>query len=253
MHYKQSTSKRLTHNTLLRGRITLQQFHKGNRNSLEPILLAASIPIKPHQTILEIGCGNGAGLLCLIARQPHIHIYGIEKDPHTADLCRTNLQNNHINELNTIYTGSFPQALPSKHIFDHCMANPPWHDHQSSRSPHKQRELARTSTPTLLEEWIKGAKKILKHKGIFTLILPTSTIDRAIIALSAHRFGEITLHPFWPKEGREARIVIIQSRLNMKGGMHITPGTILHEQDGHYTKEATALLEKGEALTPLSP
>lgn len=53
--------------------------------------MAAAVPARHGQHVLEVGCGAGAGLLCLMHRVPDLHGTGIEKDSETAELARTNL------------------------------------------------------------------------------------------------------------------------------------------------------------------
>lgn len=53
---------------LLGGKVVYRQFSTGNRTGLEPVLMAAFVPARPGQTVMEGGCGAGAGLLCLSNR-----------------------------------------------------------------------------------------------------------------------------------------------------------------------------------------
>ncbi len=50
----------------------------GYRTGIEPVLLAASVPARPGERVLEAGTGAGAGLLCLAARVPGVRGSGIE-------------------------------------------------------------------------------------------------------------------------------------------------------------------------------
>jgi tRNA1(Val) A37 N6-methylase TrmN6 len=70
---------------LLNGRVTYRQFAAGHRSGFEPVLLAASVPAKTGQCVLEAGTGAGAALLCLSARVPGITGYGLERDAATAN------------------------------------------------------------------------------------------------------------------------------------------------------------------------
>jgi tRNA1(Val) A37 N6-methylase TrmN6 len=48
---------------LLGGRVIYRQPATGFRSSIEPVLLAASVPSTPGEHILEAGTGHGAALL----------------------------------------------------------------------------------------------------------------------------------------------------------------------------------------------
>ncbi|HJS85951.1 MAG TPA: SAM-dependent methyltransferase, partial [Acetobacteraceae bacterium] len=58
----------VTGGTLLGGRVRYAQPAEGFRSGIEPVLLAAAVPARPGECVLEGGSGAGAGLLCLAAR-----------------------------------------------------------------------------------------------------------------------------------------------------------------------------------------
>lgn len=240
-----------TQGFLLRGRVSYTQFAQGYRTGLEPVLMAAAVNARPGQNVLEIGCGAGAGLLCLMHRVADLQASGVEKDPQTADLARQNLRANG-HPCATVLTGSFPEDWQSDSSeaarFDHCMANPPWHADNGAPSPEPRRDLARRLGQHTLRRWIEGCATILRHKGSITLALPTSLVDQALVALSAAGFGGSTLYPFWPKSGREARIMLVQARLGVKSPARLLPGLVLHEADGAFTTAARTVLEEGAPL-----
>ncbi|MFT8932242.1 MAG: methyltransferase [Acetobacter syzygii] len=239
-----------SHGTLLRGRIAYSQFQQGYRTGLEPILMAAAVPARHGQHVLEVGCGAGAGLLCLMHRVPDLFGTGIEKDSATAELAQCNLLANKKDQA-TVLAASFPEGVPEAMRFDHCMTNPPWHATTGTASPEPRRDLARRMGMHTLPLWIKGAANILRHKGSLTLALPTALTDRAIAELVTNGFGGITLYPFWPKVNREARILLVQARLGVKSPARVLSGLVLHEADGAFTPQARDVLENGTALPGL--
>ena len=50
----------VTEDKILGGRITILQPKKGYRVAIDPILMAASVPARKGDKILEIGAGSGA-------------------------------------------------------------------------------------------------------------------------------------------------------------------------------------------------
>lgn len=212
--------------------------------------MAAAVPARQGQHVLEIGCGAGAGLLCLMHRVPDLHGTGIEKDSETAELARANLLANKKEQVSVLAT-SFPEGVPENLRFEHCMTNPPWHATTGTASPEPRRDLARRMGMQTLPLWVKGAAAILRHKGSLTLALPTALTDRAVAELVSHGFGGVTLYPFWPKADREARILLVQARLGVKSPARVLSGLILHEADGAFTPQARDVLENGTALPGL--
>ena len=245
----------ITPGTLLRGRISYSQFLQGYRTGLEPVLMAAAVPARTGQHVLEIGCGAGAGLLCLLHRIPTIHGTGVEKESDTAALAQQNMaanQQQNIRILNATFPDVFLADTPQpEQYFDHCMANPPWHAPLGTASAHPRRDLARRMGADTLPTWIEGAARILRHKGSLTLALPAALADQAIFCLSKAGFGGVTLYPFWPKAGRESRIVLVQARKGVKSPARVLAGLVLHEADGAFTPTARTVLEEGAPLPGL--
>ena len=55
-------SATITENGYLDGRVRIRQPARGYRAGVDPVLLAASVPARDGQRVLELGCGVGAAL-----------------------------------------------------------------------------------------------------------------------------------------------------------------------------------------------
>ncbi len=74
-------------------------------------------------------------------------------------------------------------ACPADSV-DAVLMNPPFNDPARHRvSPDKARETAHVATATTLENWIRAARRILKPKGMLTLIWRADGIAEVLAAL----------------------------------------------------------------------
>lgn len=166
----------ITPGTLLRGRISYSQFLQGYRTGLEPVLMAAAVPARTGQHVLEIGCGAGAGLLCLLHRISTIHGTGVEKESDTAALAQKNMaanQQQNIRILNATFPDVFLADTPQpEQYFDHCMANPPWHAPLGTASAHPRRDLARRMGQILYLHGLRGRPESCAIKAALHLPCP---------------------------------------------------------------------------------
>ena len=235
----------LTEGTLLGGRVQYRQPRIGYRTGIEPVLLAASVPIRPGERLLEGGTGAGAALLCLVARAPSIQAIGVERDAGLADVARANLAQNGYAAA-TVETGDvlWPRHDPP---YDHAIANPPWHDPGGTASVNAMREEAKRASPMLLLEWVKALAKPLRPGGTLTLLVPASATDRALAALLHAKCGSCIVYPLWPHAGEEARLTLIRGRKTGRGGCKILPGLILHDGAG-FSSQTRAILWDGAPL-----
>jgi tRNA1(Val) A37 N6-methylase TrmN6 len=235
-----------TDGTLLGGRVQYRQFVKGHRSGFEPVLLAAAVPAKCGDHVLEAGCGAGAALLCLAHRVPGITGTGAEIDEALADLANENFKNN---GLQNIHAEKSDVTLLSRGpVFDHVMANPPWHNAAGTNSPDPGRALAHHSGPGALQAWTASLVACLKPRGTITLILPAAALAEAAACVAANGGGGISLLPLWPRAGQAARQIIISAALGAKSPAKILPGLVLHDEAG-ISPAADAILRHGRPLT----
>ena len=240
-----------TDGTLLNGRVSYRQPVEGYRTGIEPVLLAAAVPARAGDTVLEAGLGAGAGLLCLAARVPGVRGTGVEIDPGMAALARLNLDGNGLQDwpvLTSDVLSSGKPALWTPGTFCHAMANPPWHDPAATPSPDSGRALAKQEQPGGLHAWAAALTAAVRPGGSVTLILPGLRAAAGLHVLQAVGCGGLTLFPLWPKAGRDARIVLIQGHRGSIGPGRIAAGLVLHEDGGRYTLLAETILRDGSAL-----
>ena len=244
------------HGYLLDRKLTYAQLSDGYRTGIEPVLLAAFVPAAPGETVLEFGCGAGAGLLCLAERCKTVKAVGIEADALTAQLAHYNIQANHLQSRITIVQSRVPnipnklrQLAPGANgRFNHALGNPPWHPESHSKPRGMRRQLAMTMPDGGWADWINTLARWVLPGGSISLALPAAVVDLAINLLRSANFGSLLLFPLWPKQDRAAKIVLLRARLSGKGRFILHPGLILHEEDGRYTAGCNAVLREGKSL-----
>jgi tRNA1Val (adenine37-N6)-methyltransferase len=231
---------------LLGGRVVYAQPRVGFRSGIEPVLLAAAVPVRPGERVLEAGTGAGATLLCLGARVPDIDAVGVEQNAALAQLARANFRANGF--AFSVIEGSISELGAELGRFHHACANPPWHESKSTPSPEHMRQEAKRAPPGLLAEWVKQLAVRLHPGGSLSLILPAARLAEAALALAAAACGGVMLFPLWPKPGRPAKLVLLQARKGARSPSRVLPGLVLHAEDGGYTEEAEAVLRSGAPL-----
>ncbi len=235
----------ITEGTLLGGRLKYRQFRDGHRSGFEPVLLAASVAASPTALVLEAGTGAGAAILCLSARVQGIRAIGVEIDPALARLAAENFQANGLQPAHAVVADA--RHLPFGPVFDHAMANPPWHEAAGTLSPDALRALAHHAPPDLLSGWIGALAGVLKPGGWLHLILPAALADRAEGALGASNYGAVRVRPLYPRAGRPRKQVIIAAQARGMGERRELPGLVLHDAAG-ITPAAEAILRGGEGF-----
>ena len=166
----------------LGGRVILRQPVAGFRAGLDAVMLAASIPAKDGEEILELGSGAGTASLCLAARVSGCAITGIEIDPSLVELANENAAANKMETRVRFIAGD---ALdPPKCDYDHVFANPPFNE--GERSPDEARALA-LQDEGRLADWLRAGLKRTKSDGTFTAILRADRLGEALNAIAPSR------------------------------------------------------------------
>jgi tRNA1Val (adenine37-N6)-methyltransferase len=235
-----------TEGHLLGGRVSYRQPASGFRSGIEPVLLAASIPARPGERVLEAGTGAAAALLCLAARVPAIQATGVESDPTMAELATVNAKANGFFDIQIIADRIENTTLPR--IFDHAMANPPYHRADGSVSPQPGRESAKRGSETLIRTWIAVLSAALRRRGTLTLIVPAGMVTVSLSAMTDCRCPCVAIFPLWPKSGQPAKLVLLRGIQEARASLRLMPGLVLHRADGSFSEAAQSLFRDAAAL-----
>jgi tRNA1(Val) A37 N6-methylase TrmN6 len=238
-----------TLDNFLGGRIKLIQPSDGYRAGIDPIFLAASLHPKPQERILDVGAGVGTAAISLAVRCPRAHIFGLEVQSDLVQLALTNIEANYVKDRVQMINGDLlsPPSFIKPNSFDHIMTNPPYYEYnrtQSSPDPGK----AQANTETVdLGKWIKACLKMLKSKGVFTMIHRAERLSEILPHLR-NRVGDLVIFPLWPGANKPARRILIQGRKNIRGEIRLAQGIMLHGGVEKYTPEAEAILRHAQAI-----
>ncbi|WP_439595116.1 tRNA1(Val) (adenine(37)-N6)-methyltransferase [Falsiroseomonas sp.] len=235
----------LTEDSLLGGRVRLYQPRQGLRAGHDAVLLAAAVPARPGDLVLEAGCGSGAGFLCLLARVPGISVIAVEREAGLAALARENAARNGFGAQVKVLEGDVadPALRRSLPRLAHGFANPPYWP-AGTPPPDALRAGATHAEEVPLQAWASFLAQGLAHRGSVTLVLPAARFADAVEALRRAGCGSLALLPLWPRAGVAAKRVLVAARRGGRGPARILPGLVLHgpgEAAGPVLRDAAAL------------
>lgn len=237
----------LTHDAFLGGKLHLWQPRQGYRAGVDPVLLAASVPARAGQSVLDLGCGVGAAALCLGARIPGLRLIGVERQPVYAALAARN-------GLDAVQADLTDLLAPLRdQSFDHVLANPPYFDRRAGHRADDPGREGALGIDTPLADWVDAAARRLRHKGYLHMIHRVERVPD-ILAAADNRLGSPELWPLCPRTGKAAELVIFRARKNGRADFRLHAPVILHTGTAHvedresYTPEIQAVLRDGAAL-----
>lgn len=240
----------LTHDAFLGGRIHLWQPRAGYRAGIDPVLLAACVPARSGQNVLELGCGVGTALACLNARVPELSLTGVEVQPAYANLARRNLPDARIVDADL-------RALPPdlrQASFDHVIANPPYFQaDRNTAAENMGRNTGRMEERGNLSNWMRVMAKRLKPRGWAYVIQRAERLPELLAACEGG-LGSIQVLPVVGRVNKPAHLVILRARKGGRSAFRLLPPLVLHagtrhERDGNsYRPEISAVLRDGTGL-----
>lgn len=243
----------LSRDAFLGGRLMILQPRQGYRAGVDPVLLAASVPARAGQSVLELGCGVGVASLCLAARVAGLDLAGVEIQADYADLARRNAaQTGHALHVETADLTQLPGSLRQRQ-FDHVIANPPYFQRDRSMPARDKGRETALGEGTALADWVEVAARRVVDGGHVTFIQRAERLPE-LIAVMTQRLGSVEVLPFAPRRGRAAQLVLIRGRKGGRAAFRLLDPVLMHEGATHdgdrddYTALVTSVLRNGAAL-----
>jgi tRNA1(Val) A37 N6-methylase TrmN6 len=231
------------------GRLEIAQPRRGYRAGIDPVLLAAAVPARAGETLLDLGCGAGVAALCAGVRVPGVALSGLEVQPGYADLARRNAAANGIAmEVVTGDVGAMPDALRQRQ-FDHVIANPPYFDRAGgTRAADAGREAA-LGEALPLADWVAAALRRCRPGGHVCVIHRAGRLAELLAAVT----GSVEVLPLIPRRGRAARLVLVRARKGGRAALRLCDGWLLHEGAQHEGDQENHTISTASVLRDAAP
>ncbi len=242
----------LSQDKLLGGKVIIFQPKKGYRVAMDSCLLAAAVPVKAGDRVLDLGVGTGAVSLCIRARVPKCRIVGIDKNTGYLELAQKSVVKNSWEQSIDLHVGDVchPPRILQPGSFDYVVANPPYFEEESYfKSPHSGKSEAHANHGSNLADWVACAKHYSKPEGQFFVIFPSDKEERLVAALNDH-FNDIRLFRVF-SNSKITPIRLIAAATTAPTATHVVTeaGTLqIRDEKGHYTPAARGVLWDGDGF-----
>lgn len=228
------------------GRVLVLQKKKGFRFSVDSPLLADFIQTKASDILLELGAGSGI-ISLLLSIKPFRHITAVEIQKSLADLARTNVSLNKLEDKITIICQDL-RAFCSERKFDVIFSNPPYiKREQGHLSTLQEKSIAKHELKCDIFDIMRKTAELLNRKGRAYFIFPTKRDEDFRKAVKMNKLKIKAVRFILPRRERTANLFLTECDFASNKEQILSP-LILFDEEGNYTSEAKEIFSgRGDA------
>lgn len=209
--------------------------------SLDSVVLANFVTVnKKIKYVLDIGTGN-AVIPLILSTKTDAKIIGVEIQKESYDLACKSVQVNYLEHQIEIIHDDIKDYY--NHIqtetFDIITCNPPFFklEEKSNLNNSTYKQLARHEITLNLEDIMKISKKLLKNNGRLAIVHRPERFIEIMMLMKQYNIEPKKICFLYPKENKEANILLIEGVKNGKPGLKVLPPIISHKDNGTYTDQ----------------
>lgn len=215
--------------------------------SLDSVLLPNFVTLNKNTAkILDIGCGN-APIPLILSTKTSAKIIGVEIQKDVYELALKTVKMNDLekqieiinDDINNIYNYFETES------FDTVVCNPPYFKVATTPNLNtiEYKTIARHEIKLNLEQIINIAKKVLKNNGNIAMVHRPERLSDIITIMRKNNIEPKRIRFVYPKETKEANILLIEGVKNGRPGLKILPPLYSHCENGEYSKQIKKYFE----------
>lgn len=209
--------------------------------SLDSVLLANFVSLKSNDKyIIDMATGN-ASVAMLLSFRTDAKIYGIELQKDVYELGVKSIKLNKMEEQISLYNLNIKdiESKFSDESVDVVVCNPPYFKTDSVKHLNDDdvKTIARHEVKFSLDMLFKSVKFVLKNKGTFAMVHRPERLVEIIDKMKKYNIEPKRIQFCYPKEGRNANIVLIEGIKNGNSGLKVLKPIIAHDDNGEYSLE----------------
>ena len=215
--------------------------------SLDSVLLPNFVTLSKNTTkILDIGCGN-APIPLILSTKTKATIIGVEIQKDVYDLALKSIEMNNLEEQIKIINDDINNLYDyfETESFDTIVCNPPYFKVATTPNLNaiEYKTIARHEIKLNLEQIINISKKVLKNNGNIAMVHRPERLSDIITIMRKNNIEPKRIRFVYPKENKDANILLIEGVKNGRPGLKILPPLYSHNDSGEYSEQIKKYFE----------
>ena len=216
------------------GGLKLIQNPSGFCFGVDAVFLSDFVKVKPGETVLDMGTGNGIIPVLLSAKTRGKKFTGLEIQADTADMARRSVEYNHLEDRIEIVTGDIKEAAEifKPAFFDVITTNPPYMLAQhGQRNPDNAKAIARHEVLCKLDDILRESMRLLQDKGRFYMVHRPFRLTEIMIKMSYYKIEPKRIQFIQPYIDKEPVLVLIEGVRGARSRVTIEPPIVIYEKE----------------------
>ena len=215
------------------GGLELIQNPSGFCFGVDAVFLSDFVKVKPGETVLDLGTGNGIIPILLSAKTGGKKFTGLEIQENTADMARRSVAYNHLEDRIEIVTGDIKEAAEifRPAFFDVITTNPPYMLSQHGlRNPDDAKAIARHEVLCTLDDILRESMRLLQDKGRFYMIHRPFRLTEIMIKMNHYKIEPKRIQFIHPYIDKEPVLVLIEGVRGARSRVTVEPPIIIYDK-----------------------
>ena len=203
---------------------------------VDAVFLSDFAKVKPGETVLDMGTGNGIIPILLSAKTKGKHFTGLEIQTETAEMARRSVRYNHLEDKVEIVTGDIKEAAEifKPAFFDVITTNPPYMlAEHGLRNPDDAKAVARHEVLCSLDDILRESMRLLQDKGRFYMIHRPFRLTEILIKMNHYKIEPKRIQFIYPHIDKEPAMVLIEGVRGAKPRVTVEPQIIIYDKSEH--------------------
>ena len=216
--------------------------------STDSIALADFARVFSGARVCDLGCGCGALGLLLLAKCETLQVTGVEIQEPAARCAAENAAQNGLSQFSVLHGDlrEYRTLLPANG-FDIVVSNPPYYPVSGGAAPEKlPLAIARSEVCCTLSDLCACAAWCLRFGGSFFLVHKPERLTDLLCALRAVRLEPKRIRFVRHRAQSAVSLVLLESRLGGRPGLHYEPDLILYGPDGNASADCRRIYHQQE-------
>lgn len=200
---------------------------------VDAVLLTNFVKVKPEETVLDLGTGNGVIPILLAGKTAGSFFTGLEIQEESIDMARRSVKYNALEDKISIVEGDIKEAAAifKPASFDVITTNPPYMINEHGlKNIGDARTIARHEVLCSLDDILRESAKLLpENKGRFYMVHKPFRLAEIMTKMCAYRIEPKRIQFVHPYVDKEPTMVLIEGMKGGKSRVKVEPPIVMYQ------------------------